>query len=93
MEVAFSIELVKNKSIGWPRGENERYIFTAGNARPLDQAFQHATTEMARWLQNDYGLDARGAGLLMGQVVEYEVGNIFDPAYTMICKMAKKWIK
>ncbi len=25
-------------------------IFTVGNARPLDQALQHATTEMLRWL-------------------------------------------
>jgi len=93
MEVTFSVELVKNKIIGWPRGENDACIFTTGNARPLDQALQHATTEMMRWLQSDYGLDARGAGLLLGQVVEYEVGNIFDPAYTMICKIAKNWIK
>ena len=31
-----------------------------------------------------------GAQLLMGQAVEYEVGNVFDPAYTMICKMRKE---
>jgi amidase len=93
MEVAFSIDLVKTKSIGWPRGENDTHIFTVGNARPLDQALQHATTEMMRWLQCDYGLDAREAGLLLGQVVEYEVGNIFDPAYTMVCKISKQWLK
>jgi amidase len=29
----------------------------------------------------------------MGQVVRYEVGNVFDPAYTMVCKIAKKWLK
>ncbi|RPJ51997.1 MAG: acetamidase, partial [Chloroflexi bacterium] len=90
---AFSVELFKNKTIGWPRGENETHIFTAGNARPLDQALQHATTEMMRWLQSDYGLDARAAGLFLGQVVEYEVGNIFDPAYTMVCKVPKRWLK
>jgi amidase len=92
MEVAFRVDLVKQKSIGWPRGENETHIFTVGNARPLDQALQHATTEMARWLQSDYGLDAFGAGLLMGQAVEYEVGNVYDPAYTMVCKMRKDLI-
>jgi hypothetical protein len=47
---------------------------------------------MARWLQTEFGLDPIGAQTLMGQVVEYEVGNVFDPAYTMICKIAKKWI-
>ena len=25
----------------------------------------------------------------MGQLVEYDVGNVFDPAYTMVCKLAK----
>jgi hypothetical protein len=59
------------------------------NARPLDQALQHATTEMVRWLQDGYGLDGLGANLLLGMCVEYEVGNVFDPAYTMVCKMSK----
>ncbi len=89
MEVEFRVDLIKSHPIGWPRGENEEWIFTLGNARPLDQALQHATTEMVRWLQNDYQLDALSAGILMGQSVAYEVGNVFDPAYTMVCKMSK----
>lgn len=60
-----------------------------GNARPLDQAVQHATTEMLRWLQADYRLDPLGAHLLLGKGVEYDVGNVFDPAYTMVCKIIK----
>ena len=89
-EVQFTVHLQKGKRIGWPRGENADYIFTAGNARPLDQATQHATTEMLRWLQSDYGLDPLGANILMGQCVEYDLGNIYDPAYTMICKVPKR---
>ncbi|HYH11475.1 MAG TPA: hypothetical protein VD789_03890, partial [Thermomicrobiales bacterium] len=61
----------------------------AGNARPLDQALQHATTEMARWLRDDYGLDLRAVSTLLGQCVEYDIGNVYDPAYTVICKMRK----
>ncbi len=52
-DVRFTVDLLKGKQIHWPRGENEAYIFTVGNARPLDQALQHATTEMVRWLQDD----------------------------------------
>ncbi|HET8629323.1 MAG TPA: acetamidase/formamidase family protein [Thermomicrobiales bacterium] len=92
-EVQFTVDLQKGKQIGWPRGEDEEYIFTAGNARPLDQALQHATTEMVRWLTADYGLDARGASILLGQSVVYEVGNVFDPAYTMVCKVAKRVLR
>ena len=92
MDVRLRVQVQKGRSIGWPRGKNERYIFTLGNARPLDQALQHATTEMVCWLQEEYGLDARAAHLLMGQVVEYEVGNVYDPAYTMVCRISKRWL-
>jgi amidase len=88
-DVQFTVYVQKGKQIFWPRGENEREIFTVGNARPLDQAVQHATTEMIRWLQSDFGLDPVGAQTLMGQAVEYDLGNIFDPAYTMVCKIPK----
>ncbi len=90
MDVELTVEVISKKKINWPRGETDEYIFTAANARPLDQALQHATTEMLRWLTEDYGLDAVGANHLMGQSVRYDVGNVFDPAYTMVCKMPKR---
>ena len=88
-DVQVTVRVLKGKESNWPRGENDEYIFTAGNARPLDQALQHATTEMVRWLQDDYGLDPVGAHTLLGQCVEYDVGNVYDPAYTMVCKIPK----
>ncbi|MEC7226543.1 MAG: acetamidase, partial [Candidatus Latescibacterota bacterium] len=68
---------------------NETHIFTAGNARPLDQCVQHATTEMVHWLERDWGLDPLSAHQLLGQCVEYDMGNVYDPAYTMVCKVRK----
>ncbi|MEX2355491.1 MAG: acetamidase/formamidase family protein [Thermaerobacterales bacterium] len=91
--VEFTVQLRKEWPIQWPRGENQDAMFTCGNARPLDQAVQHATTEMLRWLDHDYGLDAAAAGTLLGQCVEYDVGNVYDPAYTMICKVPKAILK
>lgn len=92
MDVEFTAWLIKGQRIEWPRGENADSIFTIGNARPLDQALQHATSEMHRWLQADYGLDPAGAGILLGQCVEYDLGNVFDPAYTMVCKLHKSFL-
>jgi acetamidase/formamidase len=89
MEIHFAVRLIKGQRISWPRGENADYIFTVGNARPLDQAVQHATSEMLRWLREGYGLDTRDASILLGQCVEYDLGNVFDPAYTMVCKLRK----
>ncbi|MEO1993973.1 MAG: acetamidase/formamidase family protein [Planctomycetaceae bacterium] len=92
LDVRVTLRLLKGKTIHWPRAENNDWIMAVGNARPLDQATQHATTEMLRWLQDDYGLDALGANLLLAQCVRYELGNIFDPAYTMVCKLNKRWL-
>lgn len=90
MDVQFTVRLLRGKTITWPRGENADYIFTVGNARPLDQCVQHATSEMLRWLIGEYGLDPIGASTLLGQCVEYDLANIFDPAYTMVCKLPKR---
>ena len=91
-DVQFTVRVIKGKTIRWPRGEDAEAIFTVGNARPLDQAVQHATTEMLRWLQEDFGLDATAASILLGQCVEYDLGNMLDPAYTMVCKISKRWL-
>lgn len=91
-DVQFTVEVLKGKSISWPRAENTDYILAAGNARPLDQAVQHATTELLRWL-DALGLEKRAAHLLLGQAVEYDMGNVFDPAYTMICKIRKSILR
>ncbi len=74
-----------------PRGERHAHLHRRQRA-PLDQALQHATTEMARWLQDEYGMSAIHAQTLLGQAVDYEVGNVFDPAYTMVCKLEKRWL-
>ncbi len=92
-DVTFTLRLFKGKTIHWPRAINETHVMAVGNARPLDQATQHATTELIRFLRDDYGLDARSIHILMGQAVEYDVGNVYDPAYTMVCKMSRKTLE
>jgi len=90
MDVEFSVDLIKKKPIRWPRLENDDYILTLGSARPLLQALQHATTELQRWLMEDYGFDERGSSLLMGHAMEYDIANIVDPRFTVAAKIPKK---
>jgi amidase len=92
MDVTFGVELRKDGPIGWPRGRHAGRIFTLGNARPLDQAAQHATTEMLRWLRAG-GLDATTASVLIGQCADLEVGNMFDPAYTVVCGLEEDLVR
>jgi len=89
MDVEFSVQLVKNKAIGWPRLETETHVMVLGSARPLLEAFQHATTELQRWLTADYGLTERGAQTFMGQATEYEIANVVDPSFTVVAKIRK----
>ncbi|MCA0434556.1 MAG: acetamidase/formamidase family protein [Proteobacteria bacterium] len=88
-EVEFTVRLIKGKRIGWPRGENATSIFTVGNARPLEQALQHATTEMLAWLAQDFGLDAISASHILGMHVRYDVANVFNPAFSVSCRLEK----
>lgn len=88
-EVTFTARVLKGQRIGWPRALNATEIFTIGNARPLDQALQHATTEMLDWLMSDYGLDAVSASHVMGQCARYDVANVFNPAYSVVCRVAR----
>ncbi len=91
-DVEFSVELLRDRpqpSPAWPQADDGAFLCTVGNARPLEQALQHATTAMAQLLQVKYGLEARSAQTLMGQVVEYEIANVFNPAFSVVCKMPK----
>ena len=89
MDVEFTVDLIKKKTIGWPRLENDSHVMVLGSERPLLQAFQHATTEMLRLLVNDYKYSERGASLLMGQAIEYEIANVVDPHFTVVAKIRK----
>jgi acetamidase/formamidase len=92
LDVEFTVDLVKKKPIGWPRLETARHIMVLGSARPLLEAFQHATTELQRWLTSDYGLTERGAQTLMGQATEYEIANVVDPNFTVVAKVDKSFL-
>jgi amidase len=93
MDVEFSVDLVKKKALGWPRLENDTYIMVLGSARPLIEAFQHATTELQKWLMADYGYTERGAQAFMGQATEYEIANVVDPNFTVVAKIRKAFLR
>ena len=93
LDVEFSVALVKRKTIGWPRLETDTHLMVLGSARPLLEAFQHATTELHRWLIADYGFSERGASTFMGQAAEYEVANVVDPNFTVVAKIRKTLLR
>jgi acetamidase/formamidase len=92
MDVELRFDLIKGKTIDWPRLEDENYIMVAGSARPLIDAFRLAHVELVEWLVEDYGFDRLDAYALLGQLAVSTVANIVDPAYTVIAKYPKKYL-
>ena len=84
-----TIDLVKDKAIDWPRMENDDFIMTVANTRPLVDAVRIAKVAMVRWLQADYGFDQWEAFQLQSQAGLIRVGNVVDPLYTVVAKFPK----
>ena len=91
-EIEFTVKLHKGRTIGRPRGETEDEIFTVGNARPLDQARQHATSEMMTWLATEFGLEAIEASHILGQCARFDIANVLNPAYSVACRLERRAI-
>ncbi len=92
MDVILEIDLIKDRTIDWPRIENDEYIMVAGSARPLIDAFRLAHVELIEWLEEEYGFGRWDAYELVGQVGESTVANIVDPAYTVVAKFPKRFL-
>jgi amidase len=92
MDVVLEIDLIKGKTIDWPRIEDDEYIMVAGSARPLIDAFRLAHVELIEWLEADYGFNRWDAYELVGQVGETTVANVVDPIYTVVAKFPKRFL-
>jgi acetamidase/formamidase len=92
MDVVLRIDVIKNKTIAWPRFEDDEFIMVAGSARPLIDAFRLAHVELVDWLVAEYGFGKWDAYLLVGQLAESSVANIVDPIYTVVAKFPKQYL-
>ena len=93
MDVVLKIDVVKGKTIDWPRLEDANYIMVAGSGRPLIDAFRLAHIELIEWMAQEYGFDKIDAYALLSQVAESTVANIVDPAYTVVAKINKRYLR
>ena len=92
MDVTLKINVIKGKTIDWPRLEDDDYIMVAGSARPLIDAFRLAHVELIEWLVDDYGFGKWDAYALLGEIGESTIANIVDPIYTVVAKFPKRYL-
>lgn len=90
--VTMRFELLKGRSIGWPRIESDEFLMATGSARPLEDAARIAWKELISWLAEDYSLERLEAYELLGLAGQMRLGNMVDPNYTMVAKIAKRWL-
>ena len=90
--VRLQLGLEKGKTIAWPRIESETELMTVGSARPMEDAARVAWTELIGWLVADYGFDRWDAYQLLTQAGRMRVGNMVDPQYSLVAKIAKSYV-
>lgn len=89
MDIEFTVDVQPNAGIPGPRFENADYLMASGIAGSLDDAFRGATTNMARWLEKRYGLNAAEVSSVLGTAIVYEVAEVVDPSIHIVAKVPK----
>lgn len=89
MDVEFTVDLIKNYATRGPRAENDEYLMSLGIAGSPGDAMQAATTQLARWLEREYKLNANESAIVLGTAVRYDIGEVVDPQYNVVAKVPK----
>jgi amidase len=89
MDVELTVDVIPNKRIGDPRVETATDIITMGLDGSLDDAFKEATSDMARWLEEDYKLTPSEVAQVLGTAAEYHVSEAADRNAGMVVKISK----
>jgi acetamidase/formamidase len=92
METTVVVELLKGVSTPWPRLESDDHLMSTGSARPLEDAYRISQHDLVKWVSSLTGLDELDAYQLVSQAGEAPVGNVCDTNYTMVAKIAKKYL-
>jgi len=90
MEFSVTVDLVKNKNVPQPRAENAQFRMASGVANSLPEALQQATTNLARWLGDDYQLTPNEVAIVLGTAMQYQIAEVVDPLVHVVAKIDKK---
>jgi amidase len=89
MDIEFTVDLQTGRAPLFPRMENQDYLMASGIAGSLDEAFRQATTNLARWLERRYRLNAAEVSSVLGTSMVYDVAEVVDPQVHVVAKAPK----
>jgi len=87
-----TVDVIKRRSLSWPRLENGDVIMSIGSARPMEDAARIAYADLVHWMVESYGFDQWDAYFVLTQVGRVRLGNMVDPNYTMGAAIEKKYL-
>ncbi|MFB9408297.1 acetamidase/formamidase family protein [Dactylosporangium matsuzakiense] len=93
MRTTLIVELLKGVPTPWPRLESDGHLMSTGSARPLEDAYRISQHDLVTWVAGLTGLDELDALQLVSQAGEAPVGNVCDTNYTMVAKVAKRYLR
>jgi amidase len=92
MDVALVVDVIpadRHPAPAWPRIETDTHLACVGAARPLEDAFRIAHTQLVGWVGELTGLDVLDAYQLVSQTGIAPIGNVCDHDYTVVAALPK----
>ena len=84
VDVEFSVDVVKKANLSGPRVRTKDYIISVGSQAEfistLDRGVQLATSDMVRWLIEEFKMEPWAAHMLVSVKAEYEVVTVMGSA-------------
>lgn len=87
-KITLKFELIKGRTINWPRIESPTEYMAVGSARPMEDAARIAYGELIEWLV-ELGWEKYDAYQLLTQAGKMYVGNMVDTVYSLVAKIDK----
>ena len=79
-------------SMTWPRITDATHIMTTGQARPAEDAFRTALSEMVLWLEDEYDMPRGEAYMFLGQVLEARCTQFVNPTFSYVAKVERRYL-
>ncbi|MCZ2857293.1 acetamidase/formamidase family protein [Blastococcus sp. VKM Ac-2987] len=92
MRTVVVVDLIKGAGTPWPRLENDEFLLSTGSARPLEDAYRVSQHDLVTWAAELTGWETLDAYQLVSQAGLAPAGNVVDTNYTMVAKLAKRYL-
>jgi acetamidase/formamidase len=89
MDVTFSVDVIEGKNLGQTWIDTGEEIGVMGVGGSLDESLRVATTGMALWLTDRYGLNQGEIAAVLGTAMRYEIAEVVDPQINIVAKIRK----